>query len=132
MRVLRLIFSIAAPLLAASLLGVACSALWLARSDLVCGLALVVVIMAFMVWPICSSLVFIRLAAVRLTRLIFAVVVGLTLLSVPIFGLSLDLSVAWLTGHAANRNVWALVLAGGYVSVLCGNLMAWLNLRRLL
>jgi hypothetical protein len=130
MSILRFILSVAAPLLAASVLGVACSMAWLARSDSICKLAVGVGIIAFALWPVCCSLVFIRLAAVRQTRLLFAVVIGLALLSVPVFGLALDSSVTWLTGHAANRNVWALVLAGGYASVLCGTLMAWQNLRR--
>jgi hypothetical protein len=132
MSILRFIFSVAAPLLAACLLGLACSMAWLARSDLVCKLAVAVGIMAFVLWPVCGSLVFIRLAAVRQTRLIFAAAIALALLSVPVFGLVLDSSVTWLTGHAANRNVWALVLAGGYAAVLCGTLVAWQNLRRLL
>jgi hypothetical protein len=86
--------------------------------------------MAFMLWPGCSFLLFIGPTAVRQARLIFAVAIGLSLLSIPVFGLALDSSIRWLTGHPANRTVWALVLAGGYASVLCGTLIGWQNLRR--
>jgi hypothetical protein len=132
---LRCILSIAAPLIAASVLGVACSMAWLARSDSISKLAVGVGIMAFMLWPVCDFLLFIRFAAVTTTRhprMIFAAAIGLSLLSVPAFGSALDSSIRWLTGHPAHWNIWALVLPGGCAFVLCGALIAWQNWRRLI
>jgi hypothetical protein len=131
MRFLRLILSVAAPLLAAAVLGLACSIAWLAHNDLICKLAVGVGIMVFALWPICGCLVFVTLAAVRPTRLVVAANIGLALLSVPVFGMALVSSINWLTGHAANRNVWAIALVGGLAFVLCGILTAWRSMWRM-
>lgn len=124
MRIIRLSLAGLAPLFAASGLGALVSVAWLAHSDFVCKITVGICVVAFGLWPAGSIWIFVRLGGVP-TRLASLGLVGVALLSVPAFGLILDACILHLTGHAATRSLWAIVLAGGLGSTLCGVLMMW-------